>query len=228
MYWLRPTRSPRPVMTLGVASSERLVHRNCRMEGSSSTRLWWRGYLWHSYESCRIRRTVSREGPPGEGWKKAAFKSRNVTGCYHGYHLLVRGCHDRCGHPERKKRNLSNRQPTRRNASGCLKKGDGRKVKVGQIESRLIHGLEVVASSPWLVKKMTEAIFDNQCFIAPLATNVKNETKKAGDVESKIEVLPANASIPSIEEALSLHRRAVSPRWKFTMTKGTRRRTRKC
>lgn len=57
-------------------------------------------------------------------------------------------------------------------------------IKFRSIESknRLARKIEDLTSSPQNVVRMTEATFDNQSFIAPIAKIVKKETGKAVEI----------------------------------------------
>lgn len=61
----------------------------------------------------------------------------------------------------------------------------GEELNSVRFKDRLLRKIEEVTSSCRQAKKMTEAMLDDQGFVAPLATNVKRETRKAGDAGSE-------------------------------------------
>lgn len=66
---------------------------------------------------------------------------------------------------------------------GIVNKAVDDKVRSVEFKNLLIRIIEDVPSSPHHVMKMTGAMLENQNFVASLATIVKKETEKAGDIE---------------------------------------------
>lgn len=70
---------------------------------------------------------------------------------------------------------------------GLFNKAIDQKLRFVKFENRLLLGIENVAPSTGHVAKLTEAVLDNQDFIAPVPQTVEKETEKALEIESRQE-----------------------------------------
>lgn len=94
---------------------------------------------------------------------------------------------------------------------GLLNKTPDEKLNFAGFENRLLRKIEEATPSRRKVKKMTEAMLDNQDFIAPVATIVKEETKKRVDVKSERMIYTANLSRLPTVQAHCLRRQKFDP-----------------
>lgn len=68
---------------------------------------------------------------------------------------------------------------------GLVNKAVHMNLKSVNLENRVVHTIENVVSSLWLVTGKTETIWNNLYFSAPVGTVVKKETNKVVEVWSK-------------------------------------------